>query len=374
MPWDVFCEELEKILEQKENYGKSDLGQNKKAQVEFISANPTGPLTLGNGRGGFYGDVLANILAKTGFDVEREYYVNDVGEQIKKLGHSILDDEQAVYRGEYISDLRDKLDSRLRGNDKKDGGNGKRESGNDNHDAEKIGKQAAEIIMQEMIMPTIEKKMKIKFDGYFNENSLYEDGKVDEIIDYLKEKKLAYEQEGALWFKSTQFGDEKDRVLIKADGEKTYLASDIAYLKNKFERKFNKLVYIWGADHHGYVGRIKAAASALGYNSDDIEIIIMQLVRLMSGGKEIRMSKRAGTYIALDELLDEISLDVARFFFLMYSPDTHMNFDLDLAKEHSQKNPVYYVQYAYARMHSIFKKSDKPPRLPPLSRGGLRGD
>jgi arginyl-tRNA synthetase len=333
------------ILEEKENFGNLDIGENKKVQVEFISANPTGPLTLGNGRGGFYGDVLANILRKAGFDVEREYYINDTGEQIKKLGHSVLQDEQAVYKGKYINEIKKSLPSSL----------WEREG----QSVEKIGSEAAKNILDAMIRPIIEEKMKIKFDRYFSESELYPK-KVDEVIDYLKEKNLAYEKEDALWFKSTQFGDDKDRVLVKAGGEKTYLASDIAYLKDKFEREkgFEKLIYVWGADHHGYVGRLKAAAKALEYNPDNIEIIIMQLVRLMSGGKEVKMSKRAGTYVTIDELIDEVGLDAARFFFLMYSPDTHMNFDLDLAKEHSQKNPVYYAQYAHARMCSIFAKSD----------------
>ena len=334
--------QINSILNEKKDFGNSDIGKGKKINIEFISANPTGPLTLGNGRGGFYGDILVNILKKAGFKAEREYYINDVGEQIKKLGHSVLQDEQAVYKGEYINEIKKFLPSSL--------WEGEGQS------VEKIGSEAAKNILDEMIKPTIEGKMKIKFDRFFSESELYPK-KVDEVIGYLKEKKLAYEKEDALWFKSTQFGDDKDRVLVKADGEKTYLASDIAYVKNKFERGFKKLVYIWGADHHGYVERLKAAAKALGHNPDNIEIIIMQLVRLMSGGKEVKMSKRAGTYVTIDELIDEVGLDVSRFFFLMYSPDTHMNFDLDLAKEHSQKNPVYYAQYAYARIANILKKA-----------------
>jgi arginyl-tRNA synthetase len=347
---DTLLKELKFILEDGKNYGDSDIGEKKKIQVEFISANPTGPLTLGNGRGGFYGDVLGNVLQKAGFDIEREYYINDVGGQIEALGHSVLGDERAVYKGRNIEEVRAELDSRLRGNDKNDDGNDKESS------AEEIGKEAARIVLEEMIKPAIEEKMRIKFDNWFSEESLYERGKVDKILDFLKGKNFAYEKDGALWFKSTEFGDDKDRVLIKADGEKTYLASDIAYLKNKFERGFDKLIYVWGADHHGYVSRLKAAAKALGYDPDNMKIIIMQLVRLMSGGREIKMSKRAGTYVTVDELLDEVGLDAARFFFLMHSPDAHMNFDLDLAKEQSEKNPVYYVQYAHARICSIFKK------------------
>jgi arginyl-tRNA synthetase len=325
------------INEKKDNFGNLDIEKEKKAQVEFISANPTGPLTLGNGRGGFYGDVLANILAKAGFNVEREYYVNDVGEQIRSLYHSVNKDELAKYKGKYI----DALSYLLKGED---------------GEVITMGRAMADIIIETIIKPTIENKMKIKFNRWFFESELHPE-KVDEIIGYLKEKNLTEKKEDALWFKATQFGDDKDRVLIKADGEKTYLASDVAYLKNKFERGFDKLIYIWGADHHGYIGRLRAAAKALDYNPNNIEIIIMQLVRLLSNGKEVRMSKREGMYVEIEKLIDEVGLDVARFFFLMYSPDAHMNFDLDLAKERSQKNPVYYVQYAYARICSILAKS-----------------
>ncbi len=337
------------ILKKEDNFGSPEVGVGQKVQVEFISANPTGPLTLGNGRGGFYGDVLANVLQKAGFDVKREYYINDVGEQIKKLYHSVKKDDLAEYKGKYIDDP---VFSKLLGMTGVD-------------EISTVGRAAAEIIVETMIKPTVEKKMKIKFDNWFSEAILYEKGKVDKILDLLKEKNLAYEKDGALWFKSTEFGDDKDRVLIKADGEKTYLASDIAYLKNKFERGFEKLVYVWGADHHGYIGRLKAAAVALGYDPEKVKIVIMQLVRLIVEGKEVKMSKRAGTYVTLDELLDEIHLDVARFFFLMYSPDSHMNFDLDLAKEQSEKNPVYYVQYAHARICSIFRKNTDEAKFDP---------
>ena len=256
------------------------------------------------------------------------------GEQIKKLGHSVIGDAEAVYQGRYIEELKKKI----KGNN-----------------PEKIGQSAAKIILQEMIKPTI-KKMKIKFDVWFSEKTLYQKKEVDRILDVLKKKKLSYGKEGALWFKSTQFGDDKDRVLIKAGGEETYLASDIAYLKNKFVRGFQKLIFFWGADHYGYVARILAAAEALGYKKEQIDIIVMQLVRLIRDGKEVRMSKRTGTYVTLDELIDEVGLDVARCFFLTRSADTHLNFDLALAKTQSEKNPVYYIQYAHARICSILRK------------------
>ena len=327
-------EQIGEILRKGEKFGKLDIGKNKRIQVEFISANPTGPLTLGNGRGGFCGDVLANVLNKAGYEVEREYYINDVGEQIRRLGHSVIGDEQAVYKGEYIKELRKRIKEK---------------------EPEKVGQAAAKIVLEEIIKPSV-KKMGINFDVWFSEKSLYEKKEVEKMLSWLKENKLAYEKEGALWFKSSKFGDEKDRVLVKADGEKTYFASDIAYLKNKFERGFDYLIYIWGADHYGYIKRMEAAAEALGYRKEQIKIIIMQLVRLLEDGQPVRMSKRKGTYITIDELVDEIGLDVARFFFLQRNPGSHLNFDFSLAKEKSEKNPVYYVQYAFARICSILAK------------------
>lgn len=326
--------QIGEILGRDEKFGSLDIGKNQKINVEFISANPTGPLTLGNGRGGFCGDVLANVLEKAGYKVAREYYINDVGEQILKLGHSVIRDDEAVYKGEYIDKLRERIEEK---------------------EPKETGEMSAKIILEEMIKPAV-KKMKINFDVWFSEKSLYESKEVDKVLAFLKKKKLVYEKDGALWFKSTQFGDDKDRVLVKADGEKTYLASDVAYLENKFGRGFDKLIYIWGADHYGYIGRVKAACQALGYEPEKIAFIIMQLVRLTEAGKEVRMSKRAGIFVTLEELIDEVGLDVARFFFLMRSSDTHLNFDMSLAKEQSEKNPVFYMQYAYARISSILRK------------------
>lgn len=327
---------LIKILKQKDKFGNLKIGQRQKVQVEFISANPTGPLTLGNGRGAFLGDVLTNVLRKAGYRAEREYYINDVGEQIIKLGHSVLGDEQAVYQGDYMEVLKKEINEK---------------------EPLAAGQAAARFILARWIKPLIEKKLKIKFDAWFSEKALYQSGAVDKTLDFLKNKKLTYKQEGALWFKTTAFGDDKDRVLIKADGEKTYLASDVAYLKNKFSRGFKKVIYIWGADHAGYIQRMKAAAQALGHTPEEIKIIIVQLARLIEKGQEVRMSKRRGVYVLLEDLIGEIGLDAIRFFFLMRSADSHFNFDLGLAKEQSQKNPVYYVQYAYARLRSIQRKA-----------------
>jgi len=302
--------QVSEILKQKNKFGNLKIGKRGKINVEFVSANPTGPLTLGNGRGGFYGDVLANVLEKAGYNVTREYYINDRGKQVEDL-------KKGLYKGEKRT-------------------------------VSQIQKENQKIIT---------KKLKIKFDNWFSEESLYRNKEVDKILDWLKRKKLAYEKEGALWFKSTKFGDDKDRVLVKADDEKTYFASDLAYLKNKFGRGFDKLIFFWGADHYGYVGRMKAAVEALGYKKEQADFIIMQLVRLFEKGKQVRMSKRTGTYVTLEELIDKVGLDVARFFFLTRSAGSHLNFDLDLAKEKSEKNPVYYVQYANARIHSILAKS-----------------
>ena len=322
------------ILKSKDEFGKLKIGKRQKVNIEFVSANPTGPLTLGNGRGGFCGDVLANVLSTAGFNTEREYYINDTGEQVRKLGHSVLGDKEAVYRGKYIEDLNKRVEGK---------------------NAQEIGEKAAKIILKEMIKPTI-KKMGIEFDTWFSEKNLYRKKETKKILDFLRKKGLLYEKEGAIWFKSTEFGDDKDRVLIKADGEATYFLSDIVYLKNKFKRGFKILFFFWGADHFGYVNRIKAAVKALSFDEENVRIVIMQLVRLIRQGKEVKMAKRTGTYVTLDDLIDEVSLDVARFFFLSRSPDTHLNFDLDLAKEQSEKNPVYYVQYAHARICSILRK------------------
>ncbi|TSC95132.1 MAG: arginyl-tRNA synthetase [Parcubacteria group bacterium Licking1014_1] len=338
--------QVPEILKKKEKYGSLKIGQNKKVNIEFVSANPTGPLTLGNGRGGFCGDALANVLTKAGYKVSREYYINDTGAQIKKLGHSVIGDAEAVYKGEYIDKLRKKL---LGGQTPQ-------------YSAEKVGERAAKIILEKMIKPSV-KKMGIKFDKWFSEKGLYKNKEVDESIDELSKKGFTYKSEGAVWFKSKDLGDDKDRVLARADGIKTYFASDIAYLKNKFKRGFKKLVIFLGADHYGYVPRLKAASQAFGFGKDSIDAIVMQLVRLFEKGKEVRMSKRTGIYITIDELIDEVGLDVARFFFLMISSNTHMNFNLDLAKEKSEKNPIFKVQYAYVRINSIIKKCQLPAKI-----------
>ena len=347
---DFLAKQVEGILDVKEKYGASDLGEGKNVQVEFISANPTGPLTLGNGRGGFFGDVLANVLSRAGYSVKREYFVNDAGYQVEVLGHSILKNEKAQYKGEYVDKLNKEIVCWYCSKNPK-----------------KVGQKAAKYILKNLIQPTIGERMKIKFDAWVSEKEIRQSGEMEKVLQLLKDRNLTYEQDGATWFCSTKFGDDKDRVLITSVKERrkpsaTYILADIAYHYKKFtEDKFDKVIDIWGADHHGYIARLQAAGKALGaWDEKKLEIIIMQLVRLMRDGQEVKMSKRLGTYITLDELLEEIPLDVARFFFLMRAPNTHMDFDLDLAKEQSQKNPVYYVQYAYARISSILAKSQFP--------------
>lgn len=345
-------EQIKVILKQKDKFGRLRANSKQKINIEFISANPTGPLTLGNGRGGFCGDVLANILETAGFNVKREYYINDTGGQIKKLGHSVLGDEEAVYQGDYIKDLRKNIKGK---------------------NAEEVGDKSAKFILKNMIKPTTN-KMKIKFDVWFSEKDLYRKKEIDKTLTLLKRKKLVYEKEKALWFKSSKFGDDKDRVLVKKDSEPTYFLSDIAYLNNKIKRGFKKMFFFWGADHFGYVDRIKAATKALGLNKTDIKIIIMQMVRLIKQGREVKMSKRTGTYITLDELIDEVGLDVARFFFLTKSFNTHLNFDLDIAKEQSDKNPVYYIQYAHVRICSILNQSIKQDKTKKIISGAEIGN
>ena len=308
---------------------------NKKIQVEFVSANPTGPLTVGNGRGGPFGDVLANVLKKYGYNVKKAYYINDHGKQVLSLGHSILGDEDAKYQGEYI----DKIKKRIK-----------------EKDPYKAGKIASKIILDEIIKKTV-KRLNIKFDEWFSESRLYKNREVEDVLNFLRSAGLTYEQEGAEWFMSTALGDERDRVVVKSDGENTYLLGDIAYHRNKFEKaKFDKVINIWGADHFGDVPGLIAGVEALGH-MNKLEVLLLQFVTVLKDDKILRMSKRLGTAIAMDDLLDEIPADVIRFFFLQKSADTHLNFNLDLAKEQSEKNPVFYVQYAYARICNILKKS-----------------
>jgi len=326
--------QVEEILKKGEKFDQLNIGKGKKVQVEFISANPTGPLTVGNARGGPFGDTLGNVLKKAGFKVEKAYHINDYGMQVLTLGHSVLKDSEAQYKGDYIDYLHQII---------KD------------EDPYKAGQKAVKIIVEEMIKKTVD-RMGIKYDEWSSEMEFHKSGAVDKALELLKKKELIYEKEGALWFKSSQFGDERDRVVVKADGWKTYLAGDIAYHQYKFEKKkFDKVINIWGADHYGDVPGLQAIVTALGHK-DKLDIILLQFVTLLEKGEKLKMSKRKGIYVTMDELLDKVGPDVVRFFFLQKSADTHLNFDLSLAKEQSEKNPVYYIQYAHARICSILQK------------------
>jgi arginyl-tRNA synthetase len=337
--------ELSEILKKKEKFSQLKIGSGKKVQVEFISANPTGPLTVGNARGGPFGDVLANIFKEAGFKVERAYYVNDYGMQIKTLGHSVLKDKKAEYKGDYIDYLNKKIKEK---------------------DVYRAGEKAAKIIVKEMIKKTTD-KMGIRYDEWMLETDFHKSGLVDKIINKLKKKDFLYEKDGALWFKSKQYGDDRDRVIVKSDKWKTYLAGDMALHEYKFkDKKFDKVINVWGADHYGDIAGLKSVVEALGHKNK-LEIIILQFVTLFEKGEKLRMSKRAGRYVTMDDLIKMVGKDVVRFFFLMRSADTHLNFDLDLAKEQSDKNPVYYVQYAHARICSILEKAGYSKKAIPRS-------
>ncbi len=327
------------ILKQGEGFGRLKIGKNKKVQVEFISANPTGPLHIGNGRGAFFGDAISNVLEKAGYKVTKEYYINDAkaNTQIKILGQTALG-KGVTYLTPYLQSPISNLQSQL-------------EKISDEGEAGHLLAQK----VQKDIKNFIEKKLKIKFNKWTSEEDLYKKNKVKEIFDWLKSKNLVYQKEGAWWIKTSEFGDYQDWVVIRSraeGGEPTYLLSDIAYHKDKFDRGFKKIINIWGADHQGHVSKMKAVAKMLGYKGD-LNILISQIVRLKRG---LKISKRKGEIITLEDLINKVGLDVARFLYLTKSLDTQMEFDIELAKEQSEKNPVYYVQYAHARICSILKK------------------
>ncbi len=351
---------LYEVFNQGERYGCSDFGKGWKVLLEFVSANPTGPLTIAHGRQAAVGDSLARILEAAGHTVEKEYYLNDAGRQMRLLGESLwaryrerLGQPAALpedgYQGSYLLDIAGKLiemkkDSLLR------------------EDPEKAVEFCRKFAAGE-IMSGIRKDLAdidVSFDAYSNETKLYETKAVDAALQQLEQKGYLYEKDGALWFRSTDFGDDKDRVLRKATGEYTYLAPDIAYHRGKFKRGFNRLINFWGPDHHGYIARLKAACQALGYAADQIEIRIIQLTTLYRKGEPVRMSTRAGEFVTLEELVKEVGPDAARFFFVMRKIESHLDFDLDLAKEKSQENPVYYLQYAHARIAGLLKFADIP--------------
>lgn len=350
---------IKEILEAKNNYGRSNLGGGKKVQVEFVSANPTGPLHIGHARGAVVGDVLANLLSAAGYQVSREYYINDAGSQMDNLGKSVLyryrevfgektDFPESSYHGEYIRDIAKEI-ALLEGDIY----------------LEKTPEEAIAYfnsVAAEVILEGIRKDLRdfgVTFDTYFSEKKLYRNDGVNKLLSSLREQGFIYSDEGTLWFKTTDYGDEKDRVVIRQNGEPTYFAADIAYHRNKFSRGFEMLIDIWGADHHGYIPRLKAAIEALGYERDALKIILVQLVNLLRAGEPVAMSTRAGEFVTLREVLDEVGKDAARYNFLMRRSDSHLDFDLEVAKKQSTENPVYYVQYAHARICSILRLAEE---------------
>lgn len=332
---------VKEIIRSPEAIGRSDLGKEIRVLVEFVSANPTGPLTLANARGAFVGETISRILELYGCTVMREYYVNDRGGQIEVLGHSVLKDDLAEYKGEYINELA----KRVKGKDPKE-----------------VGEKAAVMVLEEMIKPVL-KKIGIDFHQFFSEASLHQTGVFKKTMELLKAKGLVYEAEGATWLATTRFGDEKDRVLVRQTGEQTYFASDIAYHSYKIQRGYHRLINVMGPDHYTYSTQLTKIIEGVLRSQymwgGSLDWVLTQAVRLIKDGKEVKMSKRAGTYVALDDILDEVGPDVARFFFLQKSVDTHLDFDLNLAKSSSNQNPVFYIQYAYARISSIFRQFSK---------------
>lgn len=349
---------VEDVLEKGEDYGKSDYGNGKRVLVEFVSANPTGPMHIGNARGGAIGDCLAAVLDQAGYYVEREFYVNDAGNQIEKFGLSL----EVRYLQIYKDDVEMPEDAYHGADITAHAEAFAKEYGDKfvNASTEERRKALVEFALPKNIAGLEEDllKYRIKYNHWFKESTLHNNGAVDEVINKLKEKGVTYEKEGALWFKASEFGNDKDIVLVRANGIPTYIVPDIAYHYNKLvTREFDKAIDVLGADHHGYVPRMKAALTALGVDASRLDIVIMQMVRLVRGKETIKLSKRSGKAITLSTLLEEVPIDAARFFFNLREPNSHFDFDLDLAAEKSSENPVYYVQYAHARICSILKKA-----------------
>jgi len=354
-------ESLEYIVKQKTRYGCYDIGKKAKINIEFVSANPTGPLTIAHGRQAAFGDTLANILEFTNFRVTREYYLNDEGNQMNTLAKSIrarylellgepFNFPEDGYRGSYINDVANAIKSK--------------------YGARFARRESLDFFVDfgcKWILNGIKKDLEdfnVKFDVWYSQKKLNRSGKIRNALKFLTRKNLLYEKGGAVWFKSSEFGDDKDRVVIKSTGEYTYLAPDVAYHMYKFKRGFSRLIDIWGPDHHGYISRVKAAVKTFGRSDDSLQVLIVQLSTLYKNGKPVRMSTRTGEFITLHELVEEVGKDVARFFFLMRKRDSHLDFDLELAKKHSMDNPVYYIQYAHARICSLLKYHEQ-------KRGGL---
>ena len=354
-----WLETLRKVIDLGDGYGQVNIGEAKPVQVEFVSANPTGPLHVGHGRGAAFGDSLSNLLRAAGYNVRKEYYINDVGNQMQTLGRStwlrykqifdpavtFMDDG---YKGDYIKDIANCVITEA-----KDKYLSMPES-----DAVSFFVKYAKDNILEGIRKDLD-DFGVIFDEWFSEKRLYESGEVEDILMQLKEKGHLYEHEDALWLNTTQFGDDKDRVVVRANGQKTYFASDIAYHQNKMKRGFHFIVDIWGADHHGYEPRMKAGVQCLGNPVERLKVILVQFVTLLREGKPVSMSTRSGEFVTLREVMDEVGKDAARFMFLTRRSDSHLDFDLELVKKESSENPVYYVQYAHARIMNIFKQAEE---------------
>lgn len=356
---DYLLENIFTVIEQGENYGRNDLGKNTKINIEYVSANPTGILHLGHARGACFGDSLSRIMDFCGYDVTREYYINDAGNQMNNLGISIKERYKEAlglesslpedgYHGKEIIEIAENLKETY----------GKTLLEKDINYFREYGLQ--------FLMDKIKEHLKqfhIEFDVWTSEQSLYENGKVDKALHKLKESGYTYEQDGALWLKTSAFGDEKDRVLVKKDGLYTYLTPDISYHYDKFQRGFDELIDVLGADHHGYINRLKASIQMLGNNPDKLDVEILQLVRLIQNGEEVKMSKRTGKAVTMNELMNEVGVDATRYFFIMRSLNSMMDFDMDLAVKKNNENPFYYVGYAHARICSILNSTKRVAKI-----------
>ena len=381
---------VNEILAQAASYGCSDIGQGKKVLLEYVSANPTGPLHVGHGRGAAYGATVSNLLRNAGFIVDNEYYVNDAGRQMDILTVSIylrylticgedLRFPDNGYQGQYINDIAQGIyetsgqkfhlkSDLVFENVCRDGTEGGDKEVHIDQLIEKAksilgdGFKAVFEVGIESILSGIKNDLAefgVVFEKWFSEQSLIDSGLSESCISKLKDSKNLYEKDGALWFKTTNYGDEKDRVVVRDNGNHTYFASDIAYHLEKLDRGYDKIINVWGADHHGYIPRVKASIEALGYNSDKLEILLVQFANLYRGGSKVQMSTRSGSFVTLEDLRAEVGNDAARFFYILRKSEQHMDFDLDLAKSKSNENPVYYIQYAHARICSVFKQADE---------------